>query len=412
MEEAPSLHIYVGERSKRYQILDPEITIGPGEDDDLRLKTKGMVPGQLTITEEEDGYVIRNTADSEFKLWINGRQVEEHLLMDEDNIEVGKMRIEFAWQGAVRAEKFSTNVSRNKRVAKARKARHERQASGPNLKLLSMVLLGALAIGIPAVIWLQEAEFGQSPSEMISFAEGRYELLRYEEAESYLARAERSGPSAEELIAIERLRKRIASAVEKNTDRPMLAKATRSFTLIQRFEMQYLKDDPGRREACRELMREIAEWNSAYKEVCNRHRDEPQYLDMLNQLQGLEIKYRSAAELSDSDNETDVLFAAGRKVRLRLRRYAQAVALLEAWLEKNVESASRRGTEVRSTIDKYHGECIGWVADKIVESRALAERGNLADAISIMQVIVEECALPDSLHAAKNQLAALKSRQK
>ncbi|MHC5063863.1 MAG: FHA domain-containing protein [Planctomycetota bacterium] len=411
MEEAPSLHIRVGERSKRYQILDPEITIGPGEDDDLRLKSKGMVPGQLTISQQEDGYLIYNSADSKFKLWINGRQVEDHLLVDGDIIEVGKMRVEFSWEGAVREERISTTASRNKRIAKARRARHERQASGPNLKLITIVSLGALAIGIPSVIWLQKAEFGMTPPEMIEFAENQLELGKFAEAEAYLARAERAEPSAEELMAIERVRKKVAAVSTRSEDLPVLNRATRAFSLLQRFESQYLLEDPDRREACREMLREIAEWRANYQEVCNRHRSEPQYLDILNKTQDWENKYRSAAELSDPDNETDVLFAAGRKVRLRLRRYALAVALLESWLEKNVESGSRKGAEVRDRINEYHGDCIGWVSDKIIESNALAERGHVDEAISMMETIVEECALPGSLSSAKAQLADLKRRR-
>lgn len=94
-EEQPTLVVLKGpNRGDKYFIESDEVTLGRHPESDIFLSDITVSRNHAEIVKKRDGYVLRD-AGSLNGTYLNGKQIEEAELADQDEIQIGKFKLMF-----------------------------------------------------------------------------------------------------------------------------------------------------------------------------------------------------------------------------------------------------------------------------------------------------------------------------
>lgn len=352
-----------------YQVLDDALTLGGGDDADIRIRGVGLSDVHLRLVRDGDAFVLECVGDgAAFRF--DGAEHRKVRLEHGDKVELDHTQLTFF------CDVPPPPRPRRETVQRVRAAR-ARRSGMPAWALASCVIVSLVAVG--AYLVAESGGGGAASGE--SYLELARQQWERKDAGAALASLElardRSAPS--DWPAIDALEVRIRATLQERVDRVVVQNGRTDVRSMRNVEQRYLIPDPNHRAAARELMRQIDSWERMYGADAGR-------IDALGQARAevreLAGRYREVAAMHESDTAQDVLFAARWRMRLKPKRLLEAVEMIEAWLAKNGDHA-----EVRACRD----ECIR-ESEKRVEAvlrgvRTLVARRDLHGARSQLEQV-------------------------
>lgn len=416
-----TLEIRRGERCQEFELLDAEFTVGSGDDDRLRIKAPGITPCMLRFVRGEVGFRVESV-ESAATFRLNGVDVAKRELRHGDRIECGSVTIAYREEGKPwpvdpepvrggldlkigaipttgRVAPAAPRRSRSKagappRAASGRRGKREvtpereretrkplrRRTQRPWLLWNLLLVVGVLAF----VLIRTFGTPGTNPAgDLVDLAESQHRNLDHARALATLDAAEEKSPDAPLQARIRALRTKIQAEIQRLTDLPAIRAAVASGREIERFVEIHLAAGPSR-PAARELIRLADAWRAEYGRTADRSEDVAASARSIDALRARSV---AAAQLTEPDSATDVLFSAERLLRFERRRYVEAFGILEAWLAANPDSAPDRET-VRARLDQMPAEGVPWFAARRAAIERMVDRKEFERAITELRAYV------------------------
>lgn len=425
------LEIRRGERCQVFELLDDEFTIGCGDGDRLRVLERGVGPHELRVTRGESGFRVRPDRDGA-RLVVNGVATKQRELRHGDRLALGGVTIAFREEGKpwpVEPEPVTDGLDLKigpiaavaPTRAKPRAGPHEARGPAPRDATLAarararsaaprwlwwnLLLVG----GVLALLWVRSvvnAPREPNAGDLVHLAESQHRSLDHEAALATLALAEERFPADPLRPRIEELRRTIRAAMERALDRPAIRRAQFDRDELARVIAFHLAKGP-HRPAARELHRLATAWLRNHAELAARSAEVDA---MKREVEGWIATHGPAAALGEPDRVEDVVFAAERRLRFELRRYVEAIAILETWLGgagATAAEADRR--RVRELLAAWRTEGPVWVAGRRATIERMIEAGQRDRAREELATLVEGGLVPTEwLGDAAARLAALR----
>ncbi|MFK7929802.1 MAG: hypothetical protein AB8H79_16535, partial [Myxococcota bacterium] len=341
MQQIPRIAIHAGEQRRIYQVLDDVLTLGDGQDADIRISGAGLQQLHLRVVRMDDGFRLE-CLGSEGSFDFEGEARRDVTLKHGDSVQLEHVELTFLIEApdpeprarSRRREGGGRGLGRDD-VGRAGGARRRqpkvRRAGMPTWAVASCVMASLVAV---AALVLQATGGGggrRSTEDYLELARQQWERGASAEALSTLELARMTADGGERR-AVDLLEGRIHDGLQARVDATVIQNGRTDLRSMRNVEERYLVPDPSHRPAARELMRQVATWESMYGEPAARL---PEFADLKQQVRMLRTRYGAVAAMDEPDHAEDVLFSAQWRMRLKPRRLLEALEMVEDWLAQN-----------------------------------------------------------------------------
>ena len=429
------LEIRRAERCQEFELLDDEFTAGSTDVD--RLRIAGVRGSVLRFLRGELGYRVEVLPPTR-SLRLNSVDVQKRELRHGDRIEIGGVIIAFREAGkpwpvepepvrtgldlkigaiptgakrttvpssprANTAPKAARTAERDESAARKERAPLRRRKTQPWLLWNALLVGGVLAL----ILIRSLGSRGMQPNvqDLVSLAESQFSRAEYTAALQTLGSAEEKAPDAALRTRIGELRRKIEIAVARAADLPAARAAEADHREIQRFVDVNLGAGASR-PAARELLRLTEAWSGRHGALAARHQE----VDALRrEVEAWRERFFSLAAPGEADRAEDVLFVADRCMRFERRRYSEAIAALDGYVNAH---KGEPGTEaVARKLSFLREDGVRWLADHRAAIERMVQRGETARACGELRALLGGDLVPkDWLGDAAERLRALEGR--
>ena len=379
MEQVPRITVAAGDQERVYQILQDVLTVGAGQDADIRVRRAGFQPVQLRL-EHRDGRLFAIAPSMEHPFEKDGVPCFELELDDGDTIRVGD--VSFTYRVAV--EKRSPTERSKTRSQLPGGARHKkatRRRRMPRWLVVSNIVVVAMAGFALLYQEFSGAGFSRTSSDLLRLAQQQWERGRAEVALNTLESARSTATDDQARGAVAELDRRIRVEIEARWHGVRLRNAETDLRSMRNVEERYLIPNPEFRPAARELLRLVRQWYALFGEHVV---SVPGMGPVEEKVQALRRRYEGVAAMHEGDTVEDVLFAARWRIRIRPRRVLEALDMLEQWLNENGEDPA-----VRQVLDECLEEGRSMARRRLELVGQLLRRKMMRDARSTLEEVEE-----------------------
>lgn len=280
-----------------------------------------------------------------------------------------------------------------------------RVAGMPRTVFVWNVMLVAVLVGYLLYRWVDRSPLSREPEDLIGLARTQWGAGDAEQALATLRSAREQTTDPAEQARIDQIAQGIRDAEQRLRDQPVVDRAREEFAVLERFVRTFLRDTPPPRPAARELVRRADDWLREFAAIAGRYDD---VRGDVAAVEALRARYLPSAQLGDPDTAEDVLFAVDRLLSFRLRRYAEAITALQAFLASGAPADDARRVEARLAALRTEGP--EWLASRRQSIERLVASDRLPVAISELRVLVDGAVPADWLGDAPRRLAELEAR--